>query len=327
MADPSGPVTNRIEREIFLRAFVRGTSPPETVVQQFVDSLVERRVPRGAVLFRAGEPGDHVHYLVSGQVELRDPSGRAAPWSFGPRSAIGGIDVAQGQPYSRTAVAVEDTLLFRIHGDDYFEILEDNFEFAKSLIGFLFRGLEELARELPPELVYPEATPPDELAGLAGRRGLGLVERVLVLRAAAPLASIRLQVLVRLAQEARERRLAAGEALFEAGHGTGALWLVAHGCVVGERRDPPITARFGPGEMVLPHAAIGGIEASYRASAAAPSVVLALGREELWDVMEDHAEVGRALLAHAARERSRLQTFAVDRAAAAAGAAAGAAPR
>lgn len=310
------PVTNRVEREIFLRAFVRGTRAPEAVVQQFTGSLVEQRVPRGAVLFRAGEPGDHIHYVVSGRVEVRDPSGRAAPWSFGPRSAIGGIDVAQGQPYSRTAVAVEDAILFRIHCDDYFEILEDNFEFAKSLIGFLFRGVEELARPLPPEVVYPDQAGPGELAGLSGRRGLGLIERVLVLRAAAPLARIRLQVLVRLAQEARERRLAAGEALFEPGQGTGALWLVAHGCVVGERRDPPLAARFGPGQMVLPYAAIAQVEAPYRAAAAVPSLVLALGREELWDVMEDHAEVGRALLAHAARERARLQTYAVDRAAA-----------
>jgi hypothetical protein len=68
--------------------------------------------------------------------------------------------------------------------------------------------------------------------------------------------------------------------------------------------------------MVLPYAAIAQVEAPYRAAAAVPSLVLALGREELWDVMEDHAEVGRALLAHAARERARLQTYAVDRAAA-----------
>ncbi len=74
--------------------------------------------------------------------------------------------------------------------------------------------------------------------------------------------------------------------------------------------------------MVLPFAGLGQLEATYRVSAAEPSVVLALGKEDLWDVMEDHSDVARALLAHASRERARLQTIAIDRAAYGAGAAA-----
>jgi CRP-like cAMP-binding protein len=155
---------------------------------------------------------------------------------------------------------------------------------------------------------------------------LGLVERVLVLRACRPLSRIRLQVLFRLAQGASERRLAGGHPVFEPGRGSDALWTVARGGVrvdeVGpaglRRRGDGVadTATFGPGTMVLSIAALAGAEASYRAVAAEPTLLLGLAKEDLFDVMEDHPDVVRSLMAHAAAERLRLQTLAADRAAA-----------
>jgi CRP-like cAMP-binding protein len=309
------PTTTRLEREIFFRTFVRGARPPEAVTEQFVENLVEQELPPGAVLFRAGDPGDHIHYIVSGAIEMRDPTGQAAPWSFGPRDAIGGIDAIQSQPYSRTAVAVEHTLLLKLRFDDYFEILEDNFDFTRSMLGFMYADVEEMTRSLPDEVVHPRVTPSCEMELLAHTSGLGLVERLLVLREAGPWRTVRLQVLVRLAQEATERWLTAGESLFEPGQGSASLWFVAHGAIVAERREPPLTTRFGPGTMVLPFVGLAGAEKRYRAFAAEPSLVLALRKEDLWDVMEDHSDVTRALLAHAAAARARLQTIAADQAA------------
>jgi len=307
------PVTSRLQREIFFRTFASATRPSEAVVQQFVESLIEMQVPRGAVLFRAGDPSDYIHYIVSGQIRLDDPSGRTAPWSFGGRSAIGAIDAIQDQPYSRTAVAVEDVLLFRIRFEDYLEILEDNFEFAKAGVGFIYGRAEELSRGLPGDFVYPDQRSPDlPIRRPLGR--LGLVERVQVLRASRPFRQIRLQVLVSLAQAAAERRLGAGQTLYELGEDTSALWFVVSGSVVGERAVPALAARFAPGTMVLPLAALAQREAGYRAVAAEPSLVLALGKEDLWDVMEDHSDVVRALLAFVGQEHARLQTRVVDRA-------------
>jgi CRP-like cAMP-binding protein len=246
-------------------------------------------------------------------VELRDPSGRAAPWHFGVPSTIGVLDAMQGQPYSRTAVALEDTVLLKLRFEDYFEILEDNFEFSKFLIGIIYRSLEELSRPLEPDVVYPDrGCDESDVKLLALASGLDLVERVLVLRTAAPLRGIRLQVLVRLAQEASERLLVPGEPLFPPGRAPDALWFVARGSVIGRRDDPPLHARFAPGTMVLPLAALAQVETLYRATAAEPSLLLGLRKEDLWDVMEDHSDVTRALLAHAARERARLQTIAAD---------------
>jgi CRP-like cAMP-binding protein len=311
-------VSNRIEREMFFRTFSRAARPPEAVIQQFIESLVEQQAPRGAVLFRAGDPSEYIHYIVNGQIELRDPTGLTAPWTFGSRSVVGGIDALQGKPYSRTAVAAEESLYLRMRFDDYFEILEDNFEFTKGMIGMFFVGLEELGRSLPADQVYPPVGLRADPASRthrgpgSGVARLGLVDRVLVLRSSAQLRHIRLQVLVRLAQEATERRLVTGEALFEPGEGTNELWFVAAGGVLAERADPPFATRFAAGSMVLPIAAFARREVDYRALATEPSLLLGLAREELWDVMEDHADVTRALLAYGAGERARLQTQSIE---------------
>jgi CRP/FNR family cyclic AMP-dependent transcriptional regulator len=308
-------VTSRIEREIFFRTFARFARPPEAVVRQFVESLTEHRMPRGAVLFRAGDPGEYIYNVLAGTIELRDPTGLAAPWTFTGRSAIGVLDSIQGQPYSRTAVVLEDALLLRLRFDDYFEILEDNFEFTKVMVAFIYRGVEEVSRPLAADIVYPPCGCDEAEARLLASSSLDLVGRVLVLRSAASFRGIRLQVLVRLAQEATERVLMTGEPLFEPGRCADNLWFVARGSVIGRREAPPLAARFGPGEVVLPLAALGQVENLYRATAAEPSVVLGLRKADLLDVMEDHSDVTRALLAHAARERARLQTIAVDLAA------------
>lgn len=317
-------LTTRIEREIFFRTFVRAARAPDAVVQQFVEDLTELEVRRGEVLFRAGESSDHIFYIARGAVELIDPTGAAAPWRFGERSAVGAIDATLGQPYSRTATALEDSLILRMRIEDYFDVLEDNFEFTKAMFGFLYGGVEALARPLGVALAYPDQAGAIELAAARGD-GMELVERVLVLRACRPLSRIRLQVLFRLAQGASERRLGAGQAVFEPGGGSDSLWAVARGAVRAEEAGPgarrrddggPASATFGPGTMVLSIAALAGAEAGYRAVTAEPTLLLGLAKEDLFDVMEDHSDVVRALMAHAAAERLRLQTLTADRAAA-----------
>jgi CRP-like cAMP-binding protein len=303
------PVTSRIEREIFFRAFAHTARPPEAVVRQFVDSLSEQQLPRGAILFRAGDPADFIYNLMRGALELRHPSGRAAPWHYGAPSIIGVLDALQGQPYSRTAVALDDSVLLGLRSDDYFEILEDNFEFTKVLLGVLYRHAEGLSRPLDPDVVYPDhGCEQSDAKRLAQAQNLDLVERVLVLRSAAPLRAIRLQVLVRLAQLATELTLLPGEPLWSPGQAAGAFWFVARGSVIARRDDPPLHAHFGSGTMVLPLAALAAVEPLYRAVAGEPTLVLTLRKEDLWDVMEDHSDVTRALLAHAAGEQARLLT-------------------
>jgi CRP-like cAMP-binding protein len=303
---PSEVLTSRIEREVFFRTFIRGPKPPPGFAKQLIDAMQEDFYPAGSIIYQKGARSEFIHYVVRGKVELIAEGMR--PFSFGSRSAIGGLDAFQDQPYSRTAVAIEDTVCLRVKIEDYFDIMEDNFEFAKLMLAALYRASEELSRQLTPEQIYPElgAAPPIDLA--AGAR-LGLVERLILIRSVRVFQRVRLQPLVRLAQLADERRLDPGERLWSEKGSSEAIWIVAAGRVGVTRDEPPFSALFGPGNAVATLAVVGGLDAVYSARALDHVLALRVPKEDLVDVMEDHSELVRGLLAFAAAERSRLQTL------------------
>ncbi len=304
---PSEVLTSRLEREIFFRSFVRGLRPPPSVAKAIIDYMREELHPPGSVIYRRGEPADFIHYMVRGEIELRAPD--KTPWIFEGRSILGALDAFQEQAYSRTAVATGETLLLKVPMEEYFDLMADNFDFAKSMLNVLFGGLDELSRALPATVAYPyENRMP---AILSPDATMGLVERVMVLRAARTLQRIRLQVLVRLAQQAEERRFSSGESVWSKGEIPDAFWVVAAGSVRLERevKSGPDFVDFLPGSVVGSIAAFGGREADYQARTTSPSLLLSVYKDDFFDVMEDHAELARAVLAFAAAERSRMQTI------------------
>lgn len=301
-------LTSRIEREIFFRTFMRGPRPPPGVAKQFIDAMREELFPAGSVIYRRGTPPEYVHYVVRGKVELSAPDQK--PWIFGARSAIGGLDAFQEQPLSRTAVALEDTVILKVRIDDYFDIMEDNFDFAKTMMGVMYGGLEEIARVLPAHLAYPNGDEEPQIA--AGAKSLGLVERLVVFRSARAMRRISLQVLVRLAQLAEERRIQADERIWPKGEPSDAMWVVAAGRVRVAREVPSFCAEFGAGSVVAIFTALGLQEPHYDARALTPGLLLRLRKDDFYDVMEDHADLARALLAYGASERVRMQTLNVD---------------
>lgn len=301
---PAEVLTSRIEREIFLRTFLRGPKPPPGMASIVIGLMREEHYQPGAIIYREGANPEFIHYVVRGKVELRTAG--KPPWSFGEHSAIGGLDAFQGQGHSRTAVAVEETLILKVPIEDYFELMEDNFDFAKTMMTVLFTGVEEVSTKLNGEIVYP---PDDPLPlQLAIDSQLGLVERLIVLRNARALRRVRLQVLVRLAQLAEEQRLAPGNFVWSRGEQAEAYFAIASGRVFAARNEPSIGAEFGPGSVIAPLAAFSNQEQLYEARALTPLLVLRVRKGDFWDVMEDHADLARAMLGFGAAERARLQT-------------------
>jgi CRP-like cAMP-binding protein len=86
---------------------------------------------------------------------------------------------------------------------------------------------------------------------------------------------------------------------------SGALFIVSSGRVEYERTDVPVCARFAPGTIVAGVSGIGD-PADSRVRALVPSVLLRLRVEDLFDVMEDHFDLVRSMLAHGSSERERL---------------------
>lgn len=299
------PLVSRVERELFFRTFVTGVTPSDDFGSRFVDMLREDLHPPGALIFRKGELSERMFYVVRGSVELRSKGD--APFHFTGRSAIGGLDALQGVPYTRDAVAMEETVTLRIRMEDYFELLEDHFDVARQMVQGFARGADALIVGRPDE-VMPERG--QETPLVPGGQAMGLVERLLVLRSAELFRKVRLQVLVRLAQLSTERALAPGEAVLDQ---PGMLWSIASGAVRLERDEPPLVATIRAGATLATLAVLGGAESIYSATTLEPTRLLGVRRTDLIDVMEDHADLIRCTMGYLAAERARLMRIQANR--------------
>lgn len=97
------------------------------------------RAAAGESILAEGKALNRVYVVASGLVELR----RAEPelvGRFGPSSLVGGLSLF-GLPTADLAIrAVSDSLVFHISQDDWFEIMDDHFDLARSV--FLHMGSE-----------------------------------------------------------------------------------------------------------------------------------------------------------------------------------------
>lgn len=310
--------TTRVEREIFVRSFVRSARPSASVIAEVADLLEERIVPAGTQLYARGAPATHMFWVVEGKVELREAG--TAPFVFGPRSTVGALDAFQGIPHSRDAIVVADSVLFRLDVERYLDVLEDNFDFLKGMSQFMFEGLEALGVALGFEATYGPLRPaPDAAADLAIQEKFGFIGGLLALRHDPLFRAIGVQVVVRLAQLGRFVERPRGAEVWTPGERSDALlWLVGGQLELQHREHPGWRGTFGAlvdvgVEPVAPLVTLANRESRYRLLAESPVVLVEIPKESWFDVMEDHPSFMRGMLAFAASNRQRLMRLAADR--------------
>jgi CRP-like cAMP-binding protein len=148
---------------------------------------------------------------------------------------------------------------------------------------------------------------------------LSLVQKIDVLRRSRGFRQANVQALVRLALLAREIRLNAGSTLFQRGEAKGLFFLVAEGVVEAVHEAPVLVARFGRGDLVCGYGALGNADNQYVATARSPAVVFSFSEEDFFDVMEEHFELTRSVLAGIASHYTLLSLERERRAAKSAG--------
>lgn len=310
MSDESVGQAN-VERALFLRSMAVARPPPGQA-DRLAALMRDVFYPAGSTVYRQGESASRIFFVVAGEIELTTEG--QPSWILGPRSILGSLDVIRDVPYGRTATAVTDLHLLALPAEDWMEVLEDDFEFARMAIAGIARGLVELAKELdgagleaPVVRDEQDDAPPSSVLADVEAHGLDLVGRLLVLRSVRAFGGAGIQGLTSLAEAGREVTLAADERLFAAGEVRRGIWIVARGLVDVRTGGPDgrVVASFGPGALVCGAAAFAPSH-GFEARAAAPSVVLHIGEEDLLDRMEVHFEVTRSVLAFLASERVRM---------------------
>lgn len=263
--------------------------------------LEEEECAPGERIYSEGESPDHFYMLRQGRLELlrsdRPVEVIEAPHAFGM------IDALIDRPRATSAVAASAVQLLRIKSDAWFELLEDSFELARTSVLALARAtaaLEERiwAHGIPPSTPLPPA--------LDGSRGpLDIVQRAAVLMHTPAFRGVGVQPVSDLAAAAEEVRFAAGEHVFERGSGD-RIFVIVDGHVEADRRDPRVTWRGGPGQIVCESVCFGALASSWEARAITEVRALSFGVDDWLDVLQENFEMVRATLATFARERERL---------------------
>lgn len=295
------PETRRLEREIHLRSMF--PAMPAAAHARLVDLVEDVELGEGEVLFSAGEPADRVYFLISGNVVMEREG--FSPWPFGALAVVGVIDAMLERPRVRGCRALAPCRLMAIRAADWFDMLEDNAQIARSAIRNFATQLHKRFRAglTPPARNTRASDPPPPDFDI----GASTYERILVLRRAPLLGRAGMQAVASLATIAEPKRLAQGELLFDQNSADGMLAIVARG-VIELRDETGVRVIHGPGELVGGPAALCGALGAYSARALAESVLLRFHEQDFYDQAEEHARLTRGTLAYLVSELDRQLT-------------------
>ena len=112
-----------------------------------LETLAERAVPRryaaGETVFEEGSPGDCIHLVRSGVLEVQRTEGveHYALARLVPGHAFGELAVLDRTPRTATVVAVEDSETVRIGAEDLDQVLAEHPDAVRQILGVLARLL------------------------------------------------------------------------------------------------------------------------------------------------------------------------------------------
>ncbi len=110
-----------------------------SALSAIAEQMRELRVPAGEVIFRAGERPSFTVFVMRGTVTCEAEDGRT--FSYGPGTAVGGIEALAEKPRWYTARASTDVVALLGQVEHLLDLIEDNFEFGLLFVSTLARGL------------------------------------------------------------------------------------------------------------------------------------------------------------------------------------------
>jgi signal transduction histidine kinase len=270
MAEPSGPRENPAQdvQEVLAAAetgaanlSAAGRSFKECLGYSDWDALLEKcrreQYPAGSMIFGEGEPGDTLFVVLSGQLAVlkqKSDGGTALLAYRGAGEIVGEMGVIAHRPRSASVLAIQDTTLLRINGDDFrslvgrvpgisravLDVLSDRLQEADDVRTSIVQQEQRLTRQV--ERLTDET---ERLAGLTQlrlesvdqivhdmRNPLNVIDFCLeMLLVSLPRESKSAQEYLELAQQSSCKLSALIEALLEAARQEKDVWLVDLGSV------------------------------------------------------------------------------------------------
>jgi uncharacterized membrane protein len=123
----------------------------ENELQELASVIDSKAVPAGQVIFNAGELGDSLYIVRSGEVELyvRDTAGQKIVLTTVEKNEIfGELSMLDARPRSATAVSMTDTELFLLDRDDLLLLFQKQPDAALNMLATISSMLRKVDRLL-----------------------------------------------------------------------------------------------------------------------------------------------------------------------------------
>lgn len=120
-------------------------------VEQLKLEEINKSFKKGETIFREGSYPNALYVVYRGIVKLHKygDNGKEQIIRFAQGGDLLGYrSLISGQPYAATATAVEETKLFKIPRDTFFNLVKDNHDFALKIMKLLSTDLQEAEKKL-----------------------------------------------------------------------------------------------------------------------------------------------------------------------------------
>jgi AAA family ATP:ADP antiporter len=135
-----------IEKVITLKTVSIFAGTPDEILAEVASLLEEVELREGETIFEKGDAGDCMYIIVDGQVRVHD-GGRTLNY-LGEGDVFGEMAVLDPEPRLASVTAVEDTRLFRLDQEAFYELMDDQIEVARGIIHVLSQHLRARVRDL-----------------------------------------------------------------------------------------------------------------------------------------------------------------------------------
>lgn len=129
-------------------------------LERLAATTVTKRLRKGELLFRKGDPGSHAYVIMSGKIKITSPGedgGEAVLRIMQPLEVLGQIALLDRQPRTATASALEPSELLVIQRRDLLPFLRRNPETAIKLLETVASLLRSVSDELNDQVFLPIA--------------------------------------------------------------------------------------------------------------------------------------------------------------------------
>ncbi len=266
----------------------------DEILAELAPRLEEVPVGEGEEVSRGGG-AEHSMFIVSeGSLRLEVPG--EAESRLRPGQIFGELSALETESTPERVTALEPSRLLRLSRADLGDFMSTRIEVVRGIIAVLCqRARNASASQRGRAAEEPASAAPTSAAWALEGEALSPLDRVLILRTAEIFSEVPDDVLADVASRTREVRLRRGEILFRKGDPGTTTYVVAAGRLrihVGERSIAEVGERAVVGEL----AALSSEPRTASVTAVDDSLLLTLGQEALFDLMQDRQEIARGII-------------------------------